>query len=222
MAASRPDLQLRPQLQRKPQRSLAALLLGAYLVSTGLAAFAQSSPSKSPDIILDAASSEMDYRTNTLLFSDLLITQGATRVKAARARSTGLDFSASSWTLSGGVRLELDGGVMTSSEATVIFNDNRVVSATIRGENTQFEQQLRNGSRAAGKASEILYEARNATIVLQGAAVLSDGRNDIRGEKLVYDLAAERVSGGNTATGDRVRITIRPPDNAASPGIPPR
>jgi lipopolysaccharide transport protein LptA len=172
--------------------------------------------------VLDAASSEMDYRTNTLLFQDVLITQGSTRVKAERARSTGLDFAASSWTLSGGVRLELDGGVMSSSEATVIFRDNRVLSATIRGENTAFEQQLRNGKRASGKAREILYDSASATVILQGDALLSDGRNDIRGDKLVYDLAAERVSAGNTAAGDRVRITIRPPAETNTSVRPPR
>jgi lipopolysaccharide transport protein LptA len=183
---------------------------------------AQTPATKSAEIVLDAASSEMDYRSNTLLFQDLLITQGSTRVKAARARSTGLDFAASSWTLSDGVRLEIDGGVMTSSEATVLFRDNRVLSATIRGENTAFEQRLRNGNKASGKAREIIYDAATATVVLQGEALLSDGRNDIRGDKLVYDLAAERVSAGNTAAGDRVRITIRPPADTADSARPPR
>jgi lipopolysaccharide transport protein LptA len=120
------------------------------------------------------------------------------------------------------VRLELDGGVLSSSEATVIFRDNRILSATIRGENTAFEQQLRNGKRASGKAREILYESASATVILQGDALLSDGRNDIRGDKLVYDLAAERVSAGNTAAGDRVRITIRPPAHTNTSVRPPR
>ncbi|MCE2713942.1 MAG: hypothetical protein LW820_01490 [Acidibacter sp.] len=199
-----------------------ALLISGYLACIAPFAWAQSPATQSAEIVLDAASSEMDYRTNTLLFQDLLITQGSTRVKAERARSTGLDFAASSWTLSGGVRLELDGGVMSSSEATVIFRDNRVLSATIRGENTAFEQQLRNGKRASGKAREILYDSASATVILQGDALLSDGRNDIRGDKLVYDLAAERVSAGNTAAGDRVRITIRPPAETNTSVRPPR
>ena len=191
-----------------------ALLISGLLACAAPFAWAQSPAPSAAEIVLDAASSEMDYRTNTLLFRDLLITQGTTRVKADRARSTGLDFASSSWTLSGGVRLELDGGVMTSSEATVLFRNNRVLSATIRGDNTAFEQQLRNGSRASGKAREILYDSASSTVTLQGDALLSDGRNDIRGDKLVYDLAAERVSAGNAASGDRVRITIRPPADA--------
>lgn len=199
-----------------------ALLLSGYLLCVAPLAWTQSPVTPAALIVLDAASSELDYRTNTLLFQDLLITQGSTRVKAARARSSGLDFAASSWTLSGGVQLELDGGVLSSADATVIFRDNRVLSATIRGENTAFEQRLRNGNRASGKAREILYDAATATVILQGDALLSDGRNDIRGEKLVYDLAAERVSAGNTASGDRVRITIRPPADANPSVRPPR
>ena len=201
---------------------LSALLLAGFFVSRAPLVTAQTPATKSAETVLDAASSEMDYRSNTLLFQDLLITQGSTRVKAARARSTGLDFAASSWTLSDGVRLELEGGIMTSSEATVIFRDNRVFSATIRGENTAFEQLLRNGNKASGQAREILYDATTATVVLQGEALLSDGRNDIRGDKLVYDLAAERVSAGNTAAGDRVRITIRPPTADPNSAKPPR
>ncbi|MEN9527552.1 MAG: lipopolysaccharide transport periplasmic protein LptA [Pseudomonadota bacterium] len=214
MAASRPEAVLFVRLP--------ALLLAGFFVSAAPLVTAQTPATKSAEIVLDAASSEMDYRSNTLLFQDLLITQGSTRVKAARARSTGLDFAASSWTLSDGVRLEIDGGVMTSSEATVLFRDNRVLSATIRGENTAFEQRLRNGNKASGKAREIIYDAATATVVLQGEALLSDGRNDIRGDKLVYDLAAERVSAGNTAAGDRVRITIRPPADTADSARPPR
>lgn len=214
MAASRPE-------SRALLRS-SALLLGSVLACAASLLIAQTPATTTAEIVLDAASSEMDYRSNTLLFQDLLITQGSTRVKAARARSTGLDFAASSWTLSDGVRLELDGGVMTSSEATVIFRDNRVLSATIRGDNTAFEQRLRNGNKASGKAREILYDASTATVILQGEALLSDGRNDIRGDKLVYDLAAERVSAGNTAAGDRVRITIRPPSDTTNAPRPPR
>lgn len=199
-----------------------ALLISGYLLCVAPLAWTQSPAAPAAEIVLDAASSEMDYRTNTLLFQDLLITQGSTRVKAGRARSTGLDFAASSWTLSDGVRLELNGGVLSSTEATVIFRDNRVLSATIRGENTAFEQKLRNGNRASGKAREILFDAATATVILQGDAWLSDGRNDIRGDKLVYDLAAERVSAGNTASGDRVRITIRPPADPNTSVRPPR
>ena len=199
-----------------------ALLISGYLACVAPLAWAQSAAKPSAELVLDAASSELDYRTNTLLFQDLLISQGSTRVKAERARSTGLDFAASSWTLSGGVRLELEGGVMSSSEATVIFRDNRVVSATVRGESTAFEQRLRNGNRASGKAREILYDSTTATVTLQGDALLSDGRNDIRGDKLVYDLAAERVSAGNTTSGDRVRITIRPPADTNNSARPPR
>ena len=70
-----------------------ALLISGYLACIAPFAWAQSPATQSAEIVLDAASSEMDYRTNTLLFQDLLITQGSTRVKAERARSTGLDFA---------------------------------------------------------------------------------------------------------------------------------
>jgi hypothetical protein len=60
--------------------------------SPGSVAREEQSSAQSGDITLDAASSEVDYRANALLFRDIIITQGKVRVVAQRARSTGLDF----------------------------------------------------------------------------------------------------------------------------------
>lgn len=202
-------------------RRKAALLsaLGAALALLYTLPVAAQGPA---EIVLDAASSEVDYRSNTVLFRDLVITQGTSRVVAERARSTGLDFVDSTWTLSGGVRIEVEGGTLQSSEATVTFRRNRIAAATVSGEATRFEQRLKNGQLAEGKARQISYDAASESVTLQGSAALSDGRNDIRGERLIYDLAAQRVSAGSTSgSEERVRITIRPqptqPEEAPSP-----
>src|SRR5256885_12323531 len=52
----------------------------------------RSPPAQQP-INLDAASTEVDGRTNTLVFTDVVISQGATRVQAEHARATGLNFA---------------------------------------------------------------------------------------------------------------------------------
>src|SRR5207237_8748249 len=79
------------------------------LVLAGAAAAAQS-PQPAPaapdqPINLDAASTEVDYRTNTLVFRDVVISQGSTRVKSEHARATGLNFANSSWAYEGKVRI---------------------------------------------------------------------------------------------------------------------
>lgn len=178
-------------------------------------------PAANDDITLDAASSEVDYRSNTLLFRDVIITQGGARVAAQRARATGLDFDDSTWTFSGVVRLEVDGGALRSDEAAVVFTNKRLVRATIRGRQAEFEQTLKNGGKARGRADTIVYEMTAGTVTLRGDAWLSDdGRSEIRGDQLVYSVREQRVQAGKPVGSDeRVRIIIRP--RPSTPEAPP-
>jgi len=185
----------------------AVLCAGLLLIGGPLTSHADNG-----DITLDAASSEVDYRSNTLLFRDVVITQGNVRVSAQRARATGLDFNDSTWTFSGVVRLNVDGGELRSDEATVVFERNRIVRATIRGKQAEFEQTLRDGGKARGRAGSITYEMTAATVTLREEAWLSDnGRSEIRGDPLIYNVREQRVQAGKPAgSSERVRIVIRP------------
>ena len=141
------------------------------------------------DITLDAASSELDYRANAVTFRDVNIAQGNIKVSAERAAATGLEFENATWEFTGRVRIEFDGGVLRSEAATVAFERNRITRATIRGQQAEFEQSLKDrAATARGRAGEIVYDVAAGTVVLAGAAWLSDGRSEIRGEQLVYDV----------------------------------
>lgn len=165
-------------------------------------------------INVDAASSDVDYRSNTLVFRDVVITQGTTRVSADLARATGLDFRDSTWTFTGNVRIERDGGVLESDAAQVQFRANLLRVATIQGKPARFEQQLaRTAGTAHGRASTIVYDLDSDHVTFTGDAWLSDGRNEISGEQLVYNVRDQRVlAEPQPGTDSRVRITIRPKD----------
>jgi lipopolysaccharide transport protein LptA len=171
-------------------------------------------------VTLDAASSDVDYRSNTVVFRDIVITQGAVRVAAQQARATGLDFEDSTWTFSGAVRITVDGGALRSNEATVNFAANRISTARIRGTPAEFEQPRSGTSDVArGRAGAIDYDVGAGTVTLIGDAWLTDGRNEIRGQQLTYDVRGQRVqSGSRPGQGDRVQITIRPRAPAAGDG----
>src|SRR2546430_11487863 len=70
-------------------RSCRKLLLAAALASGAAAAPAPppAPPPAQQPINLDAASTEVDGRTNTLAFNDVVISQGATRVQAEHAHA---------------------------------------------------------------------------------------------------------------------------------------
>lgn len=185
---------------------LVCLLLGLALGSR-----LHAEPGSLEAITLDAASSEVDYKTNTVLFRDLSITQGKTRVTAERARSTGLDFDDSTWTLSGRVRISVEGGNLQADTANVIFKQNRITRARIDGAPATFSQNLDRGGTARGEAKQIIYEIEQQTVTLRGQAWLTDNRNEIRGEPLIYNLREQRVQAGTqTGSRDRVQIIIRP------------
>ena len=202
----------------------AALLLAPAAAAPPAAPGATAARARAVEAVsLDAASSEVDYRSSTVLFRDVVITQGAVRVAAGRARATGLDFDDATWTFGEDVRIDVEGGKLRSADATVTFAGNRVTRAVIRGTPATFEQRLA-GARgvARGRAGTIEYDLVKGTVRLSDDAWLSDGRSEIRGRSLVYDLAGQRVAAG-TPTGDqeRVQITIRPGANAPLPAAEP-
>lgn len=202
-------------------RAAAGLLVCCALACAGSLAHAAALGSKEP-INLEAASSDFDYRNNTLLFRRVRITQGPLQVEAQEASATGLNFDNSEWNLKGDVRITVPDGKLASSDARVTFRDNEIVSAVIRGTPASFEQRLKeNQQLAQGEADTIDYNVREGTVRLAGDAWLTDGQNVIRGSTLVYDIGKQRVvanPGGSEPGG--VRITINPKQQKDAPAPP--
>ncbi|HEY0767523.1 MAG TPA: lipopolysaccharide transport periplasmic protein LptA [Steroidobacteraceae bacterium] len=200
------------------------LLLVAALASA--AAAAPRAPPPTPQlgqqpITVDAASSEVDYRTNTVVFSEVVIAQGSTRVQADHAHATGLNFANSRWTFEGKVRIDAEQhGNLRSDQATVEFRGNRIARATITGKPAEFEQQRTDSDQMArGHAGEIVYDVSDGTVRLSNQAWLTDGQNEISGPLLVYNVRAQRVqAAASPGTDQRVHITIAPPGAVPGPG----
>jgi lipopolysaccharide transport protein LptA len=170
-------------------------------------------PSKQLPITVDAASSEVDYKTHAYNFEKVVISQGAMRVQADHAHATGLDFANSHWTFDGHVRIDAEPrGNLRSDQAVVEFKDNRIARAVVTGKPAEFEQ-IRGESQplARGHADEIVYDVNDGTVRLSNDAWLSDGQNEISGPLLVYNINAQRVQAGTpSGTGERVHIIIAP------------
>jgi lipopolysaccharide export system protein LptA len=212
MAVSFPDA---------PRGWTAALLLCCTLAGPATAPGATPRVPQGP-INLEAASSDFDYRNNTLLFRRVRITQGGLEVEAQEASATGLNFENSEWSLKGQVQITVPDGKLASSDARVTFRDNQIVSALIRGAPASFEQRLKDSQQLAeGEAGTIDYNVQEGTVRLTGDAWLTDGQNVIRGQTLVYDIGRQRVvanPGGSDPGG--VRITINPRQQENSPAPP--
>jgi lipopolysaccharide export system protein LptA len=192
-----------------PRGRTAGLILCCALAAT--TALAETRTSQVP-INLEAASSDFDYKNNTLLFRRVKITQGALQVEAQEASATGLNFENSEWSLKGRVQITVTDGKLASTDARVTFRNNEIVTALVRGTPASFEQRLKDSQQLAqGEASTIEYNVQQGTVRLSGDAWLSDGQNVIRGNTLVYDIGQQRVAAnpGESDPGG-VRITINP------------
>lgn len=198
---------------------LLACLVACALPLAGRAQTGLPAGNSQQPINLEAASSDFDYRNNSLLFKRVKISQGQLEVTAQQASASGLDFNNSEWRLQGDVKITVPGGQLQSSEARVAFRDNAIVSATIKGKPAAFEQQLKEkGQVARGRAGSIDYDVKASTVKLTGDAWLSDGRNEIRGNTLVYDIGRARVQANpNEKDPGGVRITINPPKKTTPP-----
>jgi len=201
---------------------LAALAAGAAAGPYAFAATGAVLPTHQLPITVDAASSEVDYRTNTVVFSQVVISQGAMRVQADHAHASGLNFANSRWTFEGHVRIDAaPSGSLRSDQAVVEFKDNRIARATASGKPAQFEQPRADSQQMAqGHAEEIVYDVNEGTVRLSNDAWLSDGVNQISGPLLVYNIRAQRVQAATQPGSDqRVHITINP--QSAPPAPPP-
>jgi lipopolysaccharide transport protein LptA len=190
----------------------AAVLCAGLLAGTAPAAPKVAGGCDQP-IHLDAASSEVDYRSNTVVFSDVTISQCATRVQAEHARATGLNFANSRWTFEGHVRISGEQqGRLLADTAVVEFGANRIVRATVNGKPAEFEQQRSDTQRLAhGHADEIVYDVSEGTVRLANDAWLSDGQSEISGPLLVYNIRAQRVqASGAPSNNGRIHIVIQP------------
>jgi lipopolysaccharide transport protein LptA len=174
------------------------------------------------NIFLDAASSEVDYKKNTVEFKDIVISQGDIKVEAnhAEAEATGLDFKTGVWTFTGDVRIHVEKrGNMHSDQAVVDFKDSLIVKATVTGKPAQFEQQRAASDQIArGHAGQIVYEPADGVVRLSNDAWLTDGRNEIRGPLLVYNIRQQHVQAdAQPGNDDRVHITIVPGQDERQP-----
>ena len=169
-------------------------------------------------ITVNAASVDVNYKAHTVVYRQVVISQGNIVVRADRARTImGQDQQNSQWTLQGHVRIQAPPrGSLSADRAVVNVLGSRITRATVSGSPAQFMQQSKTGKPAQGHAEQIVYDLNKGTVQLSGNAWLSDGRNQMSAPVLTYDVLKDRIKGSSPGNGGRVHITITP--QALPPG----
>lgn len=193
-------------------RRLAGTLAACAAGLSGLSAGAQSARD-AETIVMDAVPVEVNYRDNTALFRDVVITQGDIRIEASEATARGgLDFENGEWTISGNVRISAEGGNLTADKAVVWFRNNAISRARVTGSPARFEQQRKDGTLSRGRAPTIDYETVPGTVAFRDDAWLAIGCNEMSAKELVYNIKAQSVQNDG-----RVRFVIQPQSSSDQP-----
>lgn len=207
-------------IRNAPTLALLALLAGhAALAADPPAPPVVTRPDATLPIDLDADYSEFDRRNNRLVFRGLRVRQGDLAISADAATADPADFVASRWVFTGNVVIRNAEAEVRCAAADLTFRDNVLREAVLRGTPAEFTQS-RSGTRlpTEGRANQLDYDPVAGRIRLLGNARLADGRNEITGEQIDYDLRREVVSAG-AGSGGPVRIRIVPGESPA-PGTP--
>lgn len=203
---------------------LAGVVLAAIMWPAAHAATASSRPSlpsredmQRLPINLEAASSQFDGPANLLSFQNVHITQGSLSVRARLGQVAKLDFENSRWRFEGDVVLDNAGAHIECDSAELLFQGHALRTATFHGAPARFRQERAPSAPAAGRAAVMEYDVASSRIRLTGSAWVSDGANEVSGERMAYDLARRYVTAESDGSG-AVRMKIKPPED--TPGRP--
>ena len=207
-----------PSVRRASVIFAAAALIGPFARPSAAVRPAQAAQPV-PPISLVAQSSEIDYRNNDLIFRKVRISQGTMSVEADLAHATGLDFENSHWVFRGNVKIIVNQGELHSDDADILFANKLLAQASVTGKPADFQQgDVKSARVIRGHAERIDYDLRKGIVELSRNAWLSDGKNEIRGQTLKYDIAARSVLAAAADQGaQRVHITITPPRSNQKP-----
>ncbi len=187
-----------------------ALVAAGPLIARG--SVAQTPTTSREPIVINAAFSNINYETNTAEFTDIVISQGDSRLTADWASATGVDFMNSQWTFVGRVMILSESrGSLRADRAILQFRDGELTQVTAIGSPAYFEQRRSDSLPPAhGHADQITYEAKQDTVRLNGHAQLSDGRNEISAPMVLYNVREARLQADSPDEKRDVHITILP------------
>ncbi len=98
----------------------------------------------------------------------------------------------------------------TGNRATLYLEDGELVRAVLEGRPATFRERDDNGNWVEGEAHEADYLTAEGSVVLTGEAWLKRTGDEIRSERITYDLGTEVVEAGEEGGDARVEMTLQP------------
>ncbi len=112
--------------------------------------------------------------------------------------------------LEGNVRITQGTLVIEAATATLTQGEQQETSRVLlTGSPVTLEQDLDDGGRLKARANRVDYDVAGETIVLTGAANVSQPRGDLSGETIVYNTVTGKLN-ATASAGGRVHLKVQP------------
>jgi lipopolysaccharide export system protein LptA len=119
----------------------------------------------------------------------------------------------------GNVSLQQGTLVLQGSKMTVQLDGNSIETLVLTGDPATYRQRPdgKESDRHAEAERIEFYAREDRVILLQKARVWQSGDNELRSDRIVFDLKSNTVNAGSNKPGDRVRITLPGSQQSKSP-----
>jgi lipopolysaccharide transport protein LptA len=200
-------------IRNKGPRLATVLVLAALGTSAGAADLLR------PDdkFTWDADVVTSDFRTDTLEISgNVIVTQGPTSIQAGAAKANDVRSENSRWSFQQSVHIVTAEAKLQSESASAAIVGGQLARARAEGAPAQFEQRgAREDGQVQGRAGVIEYDFVAGIVKLTDNVWFSNGKDEFRGEVVIYNVRDERLQINPGGQG-RVRGIIRPRQGTAA------
>lgn len=128
-----------------------------------------------------------------------------------RADRSEFDEKAGTQTLQGNVEISQGTLKINAEQIAIALKDNALHTISGTGTPIRFQQENEAGELMRGEAGKILYDAIAGTLTLEGSATLSQPRQNLVSERIVFDARTQKVKAEGGGDTGRVNIQILPP-----------
>ena len=100
--------------------------------------------------------------------------------------------------------------LLTGDLLVVTSKNNEINNMIITGEKSTYKQKTQSGKIVNGEAYEIQYFVENSKIIFLNDAVLTQSKNVVKSNKIIYLTNTENIIAGDKKGKSRVKMTIEP------------
>lgn len=203
-----------PETTASIKKLLTAALLATLWASP--AVLAAKAPAADAGYTWSADVLSSDFRSDTLeLRGNVRVMQGPSSIEAQTAKGKNVRAESSRWTFEKGVRIRTAEADLFSDLATAGVVNGQFADARIEGAPARFEQIAGAANRQVrGRAGIIEYDFNSGVVKLSNQVWFSNGKDEFRGDVVIYSIRDERVQINPGGSSNRVRGIIRPGSGA--------